>query len=376
MSYDLEAIREKVSMLELLAADGIAVQRKGARWFCACPFHAEKTASMVITERTGLFKCFGCGAGGKGSGIKGDVFGYWMATRGVEFHEAATALARMAGTGELPDGSRLPARKIVERAAPVRPAALAGRDLENWREGVEYLRESAGEHARLAEWRGYSRDTIALLLERGAIGQPIYSGKRAWAFAVEAMNEDGARFLCGWHVRVEPKGSEKKASWRFVPGSSETQPSIGAWPMVLGDPATARALIFCEGEWDLAAAADLMAWGLSERTKRVAIFGVRGGRNLAHTLGYQWPGEAQAFLFPDADETGGSWLEPDGLAALIKPRVRALHAFTFDGCKDLNDYHKSRGTGQREQWAKFFRDNFKAGLRRRKRRKPKAATPS
>ena len=64
-----------------------------------------------------------------------------MATRGVEFHAAATALARMAGTGELPDGSRMPARKIVEAAA------LAGRDLENWLEGVEYLRESEGEHA-------------------------------------------------------------------------------------------------------------------------------------------------------------------------------------------------------------------------------------
>ena len=238
-------------------------------------------------------------------------------------------------------------------SAPVRLSALAGRDLENWLEGVEYLRESAGEHAQLAEWRGYSRDTIALLLERGAIGQPIYSGKRAWAFAVEAVNEDGTRFLCGWHVRVEPKGDEKKASWRFVPGSSTTQPSIGAWPMVLGEPATARALIFCEGEWDLGAAADAMAWGLSDRTKRVAIFGVRGGRNRAHTLAYQWPEEAQAFLFPDADETGGSWLEPDGLAALIKPRVRALHAFTFDGCKDLNDYHKSRGTGQRARWPTF-----------------------
>ena len=236
---------------------------------------------------------------------------------------------------------------------------------------VHYLRESEGEHARLAEWRGYSRDTIALLIERGAIGQPIYSGKRAWAFAVEAMNEDGTHFLCGWHVRVETKDGEKKASWRFVPRSSETQPSIGAWPMVLGDPATARAIIFTEGEWDLVAAADMMAWGLSDKTKHVAIFGVRGGRNLAHTLGYQWPAEAQAFLFPDADETGGSWLEPDGLAALIKPRVRALHAFTFDGCKDLNDYHKSRGTAQREQWAHFFRENFKAGLRRRKRRKPK-----
>ena len=51
------------------------------------------------------------------------------------------------------------------------------------------------------------------------------------------------------------------------------------------------------------------------------------------------------------------------------------HAFTFDGCKDLNDYHKSRGTGQRAWWAHFFREHFTAGLRRQKRRKPKAATP-
>ena len=85
---------------------------------------------------------------------------------------AALPLDRL---GELPtDGSRLPARKIVEDARLYIPPPLAGRDLETWQEGVA--------------------------------------------------------FFAGWHVRLDPKKAGDRAMWHFVPGSSADRSSIGAWP--------------------------------------------------------------------------------------------------------------------------------------------------
>ena len=54
MSYDVEAIRGKVSLLSVLEKDGFEARRKGGRWFCRCPFHEEKSASFSVNEKTGL----------------------------------------------------------------------------------------------------------------------------------------------------------------------------------------------------------------------------------------------------------------------------------------------------------------------------------
>lgn len=49
----------KIPMTEVLAWYGLQANRSG---FLCCPFHAEKTASCRIYEKS--FYCFGCGAGG------------------------------------------------------------------------------------------------------------------------------------------------------------------------------------------------------------------------------------------------------------------------------------------------------------------------
>lgn len=51
--------RAKLPMEEVLARYGIRPNRSG---FICCPFHAEKTASCRIYDRS--FYCFGCGVGG------------------------------------------------------------------------------------------------------------------------------------------------------------------------------------------------------------------------------------------------------------------------------------------------------------------------
>ena len=52
-------LRAKLPMDEVLARYGIKPNRSG---FICCPFHAEKTASCRIYDRS--FYCFGCGSGG------------------------------------------------------------------------------------------------------------------------------------------------------------------------------------------------------------------------------------------------------------------------------------------------------------------------
>jgi hypothetical protein len=371
VSYDTDAIRDKISMLDLLAKDGVHVVRKGGRWFACCPFHEEKSASFCVTERTGLFTCFGCGAGKKDSGIKGDIFGYWMATRGVDFPTAASALALLSGTGEMPDGSRLPPRKIIDTQAVYYPPPLEGCNLDQWNEGVRWLASNEEWQNRLARWRGYAMDTVKVMIEKGRIGCPIYFQARQWAFPVEPIREDGTTYLAGWHVRLDPKKAGERALWHFVPGSAADRPSIGAWPMVIGNPLAAKAVLFFEGEWDALAGADVCGWGIEKRSANVAIFGLRGGRNLRHMLLWSWPEEAQSFMFPDNDETGLSWADPDGFASMVRLRSRATHVWTVRGVKDFNDLHRRGGTRSREEFLKFLREHFLAGEKTRKKRKPK-----
>ena len=55
------------TLLDYLREDGHEPRKEGSRWVVLCPFHKEKTPSFSIEPEKGdggLYKCFGCGAGG------------------------------------------------------------------------------------------------------------------------------------------------------------------------------------------------------------------------------------------------------------------------------------------------------------------------
>jgi len=296
----------------------------------------------------------------------------------LSHHDLAEIVGCSHGLIFLEDGKRMEPRKAVEDAALYLPPVLAGRDREKWEEGVAFLVASEEWQAKLARWRGFSRDTIAVLAGGGRIGLPLYFQARRWAFPVEPVPPAGEKYLAGFHVRLDPKKEGERAMWHYCPGSSDDRPSMGAWPMVLGDPRTAKALMFCEGEWDEVACADMIGWGIDAKSwvsRNVAIFGVRGGRNLRTLWAWRWDEEAQAFLWPDNDTTGLSWMEAEGLAGIVRGRCRAVHTFQFEGVKDLNDVHRLEGTGSREGWRKVLRDYYTHGLKMRRPRKLKEAQP-
>ncbi|HKJ44808.1 MAG TPA: DNA primase [Balneolales bacterium] len=84
-----EEVRDAADIVDVVS-DYVKLKRSGSGFVGLCPFHNEKTPSFHVTPRLGIYKCFGCGAGG-------DVFNFVMEMEGVGFTEAIRELASRFG---------------------------------------------------------------------------------------------------------------------------------------------------------------------------------------------------------------------------------------------------------------------------------------
>ena len=87
---DLNEIRARVDLADLIEEHGVPVRRVGSTAKACCPFHKEKTPSFNIRTDRGFYKCFGCGE-------HGDVFTFLQKMEGITFPEAVRKLAERAG---------------------------------------------------------------------------------------------------------------------------------------------------------------------------------------------------------------------------------------------------------------------------------------
>lgn len=67
----------------------VPLTRKGSKYFCCCPFHNEKTASMCVNADGQYYHCFGCG-------VSGDVITFVMEMESLSYVEAIKFLAERA----------------------------------------------------------------------------------------------------------------------------------------------------------------------------------------------------------------------------------------------------------------------------------------
>lgn len=79
-----EEVRQAADIVEVVG-EHVKLKRSGSGYIGLCPFHNEKSPSFHVTPRLGIYKCFGCGAGG-------DVFQFVMQMDGVGFTEAIRTL--------------------------------------------------------------------------------------------------------------------------------------------------------------------------------------------------------------------------------------------------------------------------------------------
>lgn len=68
----------------------VTLTKTGGNHKAKCPFHDEKTASLIVSPRKNIYKCFGCGKGG-------NVITFVQNYEKISFHEAVKLLAEQAG---------------------------------------------------------------------------------------------------------------------------------------------------------------------------------------------------------------------------------------------------------------------------------------
>ncbi len=85
----IQDIRDRLNIVDVISSY-IPVKKAGANYKATCPFHNEKSASLMISASKQIWHCFGCGEGG-------DIFGFVMRYENLEFRDALKILADKAG---------------------------------------------------------------------------------------------------------------------------------------------------------------------------------------------------------------------------------------------------------------------------------------
>ena len=147
--HELEQLKARVSIQRLVEARGVELKRHGADLHGCCPFHDDKTPSLVVSPAKNLWHCLGaCNTGGS-------VIDWVMRAEGVSFRHAVELLRNDAPS--LAAASAAPAVKhstVRKLATPVEAdtgdAALLGQVIDYY-------------HATLQQ----SPEALAYLEQRG-----------------------------------------------------------------------------------------------------------------------------------------------------------------------------------------------------------------
>src|SRR5882757_7053523 len=126
----VERLKTEVSVQRLAEARGVAFKRHGADLIGRCPFHDDKTPSLVISPKKNLWHCLGaCQTGGT-------VIDWVMKAEGVSFRHAVELLRENVPVGE----SHAVKTSTVRKLPP--PVDRAAGDAEMLEQVVAYYHET------------------------------------------------------------------------------------------------------------------------------------------------------------------------------------------------------------------------------------------
>jgi DNA primase catalytic core len=208
---ELEQLKSEVSLVRLVEARGIALERHGANLLGRCPFHDDKTPSLVVTPKKNLWHCLGaCQSGGS-------VIDWVMRSEGVSFRHAVELLRADApslvassapshrGRQKGPAAKQSTVRKLpppVQRSAAdhellAQVADYYHASLKDSPEALEYLRSRGLESAEMIEHfrLGYANRTLGYRLPHKTRKQG--AELRGRLEEVGIMRESGHEHLSG-----------------------------------------------------------------------------------------------------------------------------------------------------------------------------------
>ncbi len=83
---EIQRLKSEISVERLVTSFGVELKRHGAELLGRCPFHDDKTPSLVVSPKTNLWHCLGkCNIGGS-------IIDWVMKTQGVSFRHAVELL--------------------------------------------------------------------------------------------------------------------------------------------------------------------------------------------------------------------------------------------------------------------------------------------
>ncbi len=132
-------IKNRLDIVEVVS-EQVILKKNGSHYWGLCPFHKEKTPSFSVNPQLGIYKCFGCGAGG-------DALRFIMQTKGIEFIDLIKELAARFNL-EMPDsykksdksqGLREELMKASRKAAEFYHDMLLNKNSEEGDRALEYL---------------------------------------------------------------------------------------------------------------------------------------------------------------------------------------------------------------------------------------------
>lgn len=147
----IEEIKDRLNIVDVISSY-IPTKKAGTNYKANCPFHKEKSASLMISPSKQIWHCFGCGEGG-------DVFGFVMKYENQEFGETLKQLAERAGV-ELPKYTKQDAAVDKHKETLYRANDLAAKyyhkvllDSSVAAKARQYLKERGLKAETIKEWQ-------------------------------------------------------------------------------------------------------------------------------------------------------------------------------------------------------------------------------
>ena len=154
--HEIEQLKQQVSLVRLVEADGIALTKQGRDYAGRCPFHEDATPSLIVTPTKNLYHCFGCNAAG-------GPIDWVMHRRGVSFRHAVETLRTELGLIDAPVVTAVRTPASFTLAAEADRQALLRQVLGYYR---ETLTQSPDAMAYLAK-RGLSHPELIARFQLG-----------------------------------------------------------------------------------------------------------------------------------------------------------------------------------------------------------------
>jgi DNA primase len=341
--HEIERLKKEISVERLAAAQGIKLTRHGADLVGKCPFHDDRTPSLVITPAKNLWHCLGaCNAGGT-------AIDWIMRAEGISFRHAVELLR--ADHLPLAASPNQPVKHGTVRKLPP-PIAREADDRALLLQVVDYYNESlkqSPEAMKYLESRGLKSsemiDRFKLGFANRTLGYRLPAKNRAAGAEMRGrlqqlgiLRESGHEHFNGSVVIpvfdaegevVEMYGRKITAGLRegtplhlYLPGAH-----AGVWNEE--SVAVSKEIILCEALIDA-----LTFWTAGFRNV-TASYGVHGFTE-DHRRAFEKYGTERVYIAYDRDEAGDK--ATDTLAEELMGMGIECFRVEFPRSMDANDY--------------------------------------